>query len=91
MSRLADRNPNMHGSHHKCNVCLVEFGKYIWKDTHWCRVCIDNAQYPQLIHLTQAEREQRRIDISLRVDKKNSFLNTGNIEKKQEAEAGVGF
>jgi hypothetical protein len=92
MSRTLERDSSMHGSHHKCSVCLTEFGKYIWKDKHWCRVCIDNAQYPELIHLTQAEREERRIYYSTHMDKKNSFVNTGNLDKKEESmESSVGF
>lgn len=91
MSRIAPRDPEMHGSHHKCSVCLTEFGKYIWKNKHWCRVCLDNAQYPQLIHLTQAEREEQRKFHATHVDHKNSFLNTGNIEKKEEAPVAIGF
>ena len=91
MSRIAPRDPSMHGSHHKCNVCLTDFGKYIWKNTHWCRVCLDNAQYPELIHLTQAEREERRIYYSQNVDRKSSFLNTGNIERNEETALPVGF
>ena len=81
MSRIGSRDPSMHGSHHKCNVCLTEFGKYIWKNTHWCRVCLDNAQYPQLIHLTQAEREERRLNFAKNDEKKSSIVNAENIKE----------
>jgi ribosomal protein S14 len=57
--RLKKRDPAMYGDHHKCNKCS-EPAKYIAKDTHWCRYCLDTEEYPQLAGKTQDERDAIR-------------------------------
>lgn len=80
--RLIERDPTMHGWHHVCNKCEVEFGKYIWKDAHWCRTCYDIEESPELAHLTQEEREQNRRDGAAgKIIKPRGFINVGNIDK----------
>jgi hypothetical protein len=89
--RLAPRDPSMHGDHHKCNKC-EEFGKYIWKNTHWCKDCYDKEEYPELAHLTPAERQQNRLDGAAgKIVKKRGFINLGNIEKEEKKPATMGF
>lgn len=61
----------------ECHQCK-EPCRYIYQETVWCRTCLDNAQYPQLAHLTQAEREQLRLD-SLKSEKKIVLVNANNL------------
>lgn len=55
-TRLPRRDPAMYGDHHKCNKC-GEQAKYISRNTHWCRYCLDTEDYPHLAGLSQEERD----------------------------------
>lgn len=56
-SRLPPRDPAMYGDHHKCNAC-GESARYIAKNTHWCRYCLDSEEYPHLVGLSQEDRDK---------------------------------
>jgi hypothetical protein len=64
---------------HKCG----EPCRYIHDDAVWCRTCLDIEQYPQFSHLTQAEREQLRIDASKK-DVKVSIVNAASVGFRAE-------
>lgn len=90
--RLAPRDPSMHGWHHLCSKCDKEFGKYIWKDTHWCKNCYDIEEHPELAHLTPEERQQNRLDGAAgKIVKPRGLINAGNVEKQEKLKTAVGF
>jgi hypothetical protein len=63
----------------KCHKC-GEACRYIFKETVWCRTCLDIEQYPHLAHLTQEEREQLRRDAAKK-EIRVSIVNTTNTGK----------
>jgi ribosomal protein S14 len=67
-TRLKKRDPAMYGDHHTCNQC-GEAAKYIAKDTHWCRYCLDTVEHPHLAGKTQEERDAIRDEALGRVVK----------------------
>lgn len=88
--RLAERDPSMHGWHHVCCKCDKEFGKYIWKDKHWCKDCLDEIDTPGL---TPEQRQQNRLNGAAgKIIKPRSLINAGNVEKVEEKKpATMGF
>jgi hypothetical protein len=53
-NRLKRRDPAMYGDHHICKC--GEPAKYIVKDAHWCKYCLDTEEYPHLAGKSQEER-----------------------------------
>lgn len=66
----------------KCHKC-GEPCRYIHNDAVWCRTCLDIEQYPQFAHLTQEEREQKRLD-AVKAPMKVSIVNATAL-------TGLGF
>ena len=77
-SRLKPRDPAMYGDHHKCNKC-GEQAKYIAKDTHWCKYCLDTEDYPHLAGLSQEERDVIKAE-NLEKMGKSSIVNVKNMD-----------
>jgi hypothetical protein len=82
-SRLGQRDPSMHGDHHKCNKC-DEFGKYIAKKTHWCGYHLDLEEYSYLAGMSREEYEAFRKashERALSGPSKSSIVNAQNLSK----------
>ena len=58
---MKPRDPAMYGDHHKCNKCQAP-SKYIAKETHWCRYCLEIDTNPQYSSMTMEEIDQLRMD-----------------------------
>lgn len=84
LARLKRRDPAMYGDHHKCNKCAGP-AKYIEKNTHWCKYCLDTENYPHLTGMSQEERDILR-DRNIANIKTGNIVNVGNY-----AETKVGF
>jgi len=70
-----------------CHKCGAD-SRYLHQKLAWCRTCLDIEQYPALAHLTQEEREERRIYFSKTGS--YSLINAGNMKKKTE-QSSIGF
>lgn len=68
----------------ECQTC-GEPSRYVYNEKVWCRSCLDKEQYPHLAQLTQAERDQMRVEAS-KGESERGIVNTGNLKPK-----GIGF
>lgn len=85
----------MYGDHHKCNVCS-EQAKYIAKDTHWCRKCLDDVDYPHLKDKTLEERQAIQTAALAKIGKSSghsfsSATGKGDDSPGGSSSGGIGF
>lgn len=63
-----------------CHKCQGPF-QYIHDWKPWCKVCLDCEMYPNLVHLTQEERDELRRK-AVQGEGKVSLVNAGNLTGK---------
>lgn len=76
-SRLKQRDPSMHGTHHTCSKC-DEVGKYIAKNTHWCEYHLDLEEYEYLAGMSREEYEAFKAKNKNKEEKVN-IVNAKNL------------
>lgn len=72
------RDPSMYGDHHMCHKECGRKARYIARDLHWCKFCLDTEEYPHLAGLTQEERDELKAKNLAAIGRTN-IVNSNNL------------